>query len=260
MAEKYLSETKLRPPEEQEALSSEDVHRIISELQTHQIQLEMQNDELRRSQAELENAWARYFDLYDLAPVGYCTVSAKGVILDTNITAANLLGVTRWALPKQPLSRFILNEDQDIFYLFHKQLFETGESQSGELRLIRQDGTFFWVNLVATVGLDESGMNVSRIVLSDITKRKRAEESLQKIHHQNQMILDSITDAFISLSDDMVVNYFNAAAEKMLNRNRSEVIGRNLFDVFPEAKGTIFEENYSKAISDKITYILRNQF
>ncbi len=101
----------------------------------HQIELEMQNEELRRPQAELDAARARYFDLYDLAPVGYCTLSEKGLILEANLTAATLLGVARGALVKQPISRFILKEDQDIYYLHRKQLFETGEPQTCELRI-----------------------------------------------------------------------------------------------------------------------------
>lgn len=120
--------------------------------------------------------------LYDLAPVGYCTVSEKGLILETNLTSANLLGVVQSELLNRPFSRFILSKEQDTFYLLRKQLFETMQPQSGKLRLIRQDGSSFWVNLETTVSLHESGMIVSRIVLSSIAKRKLAEEALQKIH------------------------------------------------------------------------------
>lgn len=188
LAEKYLLGKKINPPKVQNALSSEDAQRIISELQTHQIELEIKNDELRRTQAELESARARYFDLYDLAPAGYCTVSEKGLMLETNLTAANLLGVTKGVLLNQPLTRFILKEDQDIFSLLSKQLFNTGESQSGELRLIRQDGTSFWVNLETTFSLTENGINVSRVALNNINKRKRAEKALRKIQRQNQAV------------------------------------------------------------------------
>jgi PAS domain S-box-containing protein len=260
MAEKYLRKKKINPPKEQEALSSEYVQQIVSELQTHQIELEMQNEELRQTQEELERSRARYFDLYNLAPVGYCTVSKKGLVLEANLTAANILAEARGVITNQPFSRFILAEDQDIFYLLIKQLFETGEAQSAELRVIRKDRVFFWVNLEATVGLDENGKSVTRMVLSNIDQRKQAEENLKKNHHQNQVILDSITDAFISLSDDMVVTYFNTAAEKILNRKRHEVIGRNLFEIFPEAKGSIFEENYAKAIRTKLPLSFETEF
>src|SRR5580658_6142786 len=96
----------------------------LHELRVHQIELEMQNEELRRAQEELEISRERYFDLYDLAPVGYFTLSEHGIILEANLTGAKLLGIARGALVKQPLSRFILPEDQDIHFRHRKALLE----------------------------------------------------------------------------------------------------------------------------------------
>ncbi len=84
-----------------------------------------------------------------------------------------------------------------------------------------------------------------------LAERKQAEEALRKSTEKNLEILESISDAFFSLDDDMVVKYFNHAAERMLNRKASEVIGRRLFDAFPEARGSVFEENYSECIRSK---------
>ena len=114
----------------------------------------MQNEELRRAQGELEASRARYFDLYDLAPVGYFTLSEQGLILEANLTGAGLLGVARSALVKQPLTRFILPEDQDIYYRHRKQLFETGAPQVCELRMLRADAAPFWARLEATAAQD----------------------------------------------------------------------------------------------------------
>ena len=75
--------------------SPEEAGRTLQEPQVHQIELQMQNEELRRAQVELDAERARYFDLFELAPVGYVTVSDKGLILEANLTAAHLLGVDR---------------------------------------------------------------------------------------------------------------------------------------------------------------------
>ena len=149
-AERIAWEKAFRIPENMESLSIEAARPMLHELRVHQIELEMQNEELRRAQAELDAARARYFNLYDMAPVGYCTLSEQGLILEANLTAATLLGVARGALVKQPLTRFILPEDQDIYYRHHKQLFESGEPQACELRIVKMDGTAFWVHLAAT--------------------------------------------------------------------------------------------------------------
>jgi PAS domain S-box-containing protein len=140
----------------------------------------MQNEELRTAQAEIEAGRARYFDLYDLAPVGYCTLSEKGLIMEANLTAATLLETNRGALIKQPISRFILKEDQDIYYLHRKKCFETGEPQECELRLVKPGGTHFWAHLTATAAQAEDGSPVCRVVLGDITERKRAEEAVAR--------------------------------------------------------------------------------
>jgi PAS domain S-box-containing protein len=177
-----------RIPEDMESLSVEAARQMLHELRVHQIELEMQNEELRRAQAELDAARARYFDLYDLAPVGYFTLNDQGRILEVNLTAATLLGVARDALVKQPLTRFILKEDQDIYYRHRTQLFEThsasseqaGEPQACELRLVKMDGTAFWAHLEATAAQDAGGTPVGRTVLIDITARKRMEEKLQQ--------------------------------------------------------------------------------
>lgn len=145
-------------------------------LRVHQIELKMQNEELQRTQAELDASHAKYVDLYDLAPVGYCTIASEtGLILQTNLTASTLLGVARQALIKQKISNFILPEDQDIYYQFRRKL---GASHSCELRMVKNDGTQFWANLMSNVEQANDGVLAARVVLSDITEHKRAEAEL----------------------------------------------------------------------------------
>jgi len=174
-AEAAFLEQAARIPENVDALSPDAARQTLHELRVHQIELEMQNEELRHAQAELDQMRARYFDLFDLAPVGYCSVGEAGLILEANLTAANLLGVDRRSLAKQSFSRFILKQDQDIYYLQRKQLLQTAAPQAFDLRMVKHEGTQFWAHLAATVAQDEDGATVLRIVLADISERKQGE-------------------------------------------------------------------------------------
>ena len=175
-AEEIARERAAQWPETIEALSPEETRRMLHELRVHQIELETQNEELRRAEVELDTARARYFDLYDLAPVGYCTLGEQGLILEANLAAADLLGVARGSLGKQPLSRFILSDDKGVYYLHRKRLFETGEPQVCEFRMLRAGAAPFWVRMGATAAQDADGALVCHAVLSDVTDRKRAEK------------------------------------------------------------------------------------
>ncbi|MEI8373253.1 MAG: ATP-binding protein [Planctomycetota bacterium] len=182
-AEKTFREKAALSLENPEALSPEEMRQTLHELHVHQIELEMQNEELRRARAELDASWARYFDLYDRAPVGYFSLSQQGLILEANLSAADLLGVARNTLAKRPITRFILEEDRDIYYRHHKQLSETLEPQVCELRMLRTDAAPFWARFEATaVKNGESGEQVFRVVVSDITERKQAAEALQLLN------------------------------------------------------------------------------
>jgi PAS domain S-box-containing protein len=155
--------------------------RVLHELQVHQIELELQNEELRRTQELLETSRARYFDLYELAPVGYVTLGAQGLILEANLTAASLLGVDRGRLLRQPLTRFIHPEDQDGFYRYRRQLLAGGGPQVCELRMLRTDDAPFWARVeMAGVKEEGEGAAVWRTVLSDITAQKQAEAAMRQ--------------------------------------------------------------------------------
>jgi PAS domain S-box-containing protein len=186
-AEEIAGADAAQSPDGPEALSPDETRRMLGELRVHQIELEMQNEELRRTQAELGVSRARYFDLYDLAPVGYVTLSERGLIREANLTLATLLGVTRRELVKQSLTRFILPADQDIFYRCRQLLFDTGAPQVCELRMTRTHAAPFWAHIVAALAQDgPDDAVVCRATLSDITERKQAEEAQRLLDQRLQ--------------------------------------------------------------------------
>ena len=181
-AEEMAREREARTPEPFEHLAPEEMARTIHELRVHQIELELQNEELRRTQEALDIQWERYFDLYDLAPVGYVTVTREGIITEANLTAAGMLGLAKSALLKRPLSLFIHKDNQDIYYLRRRELLATGGPQGCDLRMITSDGTVFWAHLTATCDRGDSGAPLCRIALIDITGRKKAEEEISRLN------------------------------------------------------------------------------
>jgi len=181
-------------PADLAAITPEEAGRLLHELLVHQVELEMQNDELRKAQQELEASRVKYFDLYNIAPVGYFTVSEKGSILEANLRGADLLGVGRTRLVKQPLTRYILPEDQDIYYLHRKRLLETGVRQVCELRMFRRDGSPFWARLETGAARgDGDGPVVCRTTVSDITGNRQAEEALANASKELEKRVDART-------------------------------------------------------------------
>jgi chemotaxis family two-component system sensor kinase Cph1 len=184
-AEKALGAQPIDPG----GVSPAEAWRLLHELRVYQVELELQNEELRRTQGELEASRDRYFDLYDLAPVGYFTLSERGLILEANLTAARLLGVTRERLTQRALTRFIAREDQDVYYFHRRELFESGAPQVCEIRLLRGDGSQFHARIEAVVAQDgASGAPVCRATLSDVSAQVQAREALEHSQRLEELV------------------------------------------------------------------------
>ena len=121
----------------------DDAQQLIHELEVHQIELEMQNEELRSTQKKLVESRDEYHELYDFAPVGYFTLDEKALIRQVNLTGADLLGIQRSKLINTKFSHFISPEFQDDFYFHCQRIFENGTQQTCDLKLVKLDGTLF---------------------------------------------------------------------------------------------------------------------
>ena len=211
----------------------EEIKVLLHELQVHQIELEMQNEELRQTQEILEFSRARYIDLYDFAPVGYVTVNREGIIIQANLTAARQLGVSRQQLLKQRLNRFILSEDQDIYYQHCRRPLQKDAVSVCQLRLMRADGGSFYARLETTVFADaEASAPVSQIVICDITAAKQYEQSLKETRNYLEKLIEGAGAPIVVWDTQMRVTAFNFAFESLTGLPAKSVIGKPVELIF----------------------------
>ncbi|MCW8932911.1 MAG: EAL domain-containing protein [Gammaproteobacteria bacterium] len=197
---------------------------MFHELQTHQIELELQNEELKQAQLALSKSQKKFSDLYDFAPVGYMTVNDKGLILESNLTLATMLGVDRGRLIEQPLSAFITKTDQDIYYFTRKKLLKSLQQQVCELRLHSKTGKVFFAQMRLTISQDVDGNSGQfRVVVTDINDSILAQE---KINTLSQAIEQSPVSVIIT-DTDANIEYVNSNFEQTTGYTLEEVMGKN---------------------------------
>jgi len=230
-AEKMIIERPGQSPADLDMLSYEETQRKLDELYVHQIELEIQNDELRRLHAELDVERERYFQLYDLAPVGYCSISDSGIILESNNTLKKMLGEVKAAMINKPLSLLIHKEEKNTFLLLIRRLYESGELQEHDLRMLRKDGTPLWVHLTATIAQDTDGTRKCLVALADITNTKNAEDALRESEEENRQIIEQSRDAFVISDSNGKIITWNKAMENISDIKRRYAIDNNIWDL-----------------------------
>jgi PAS domain S-box-containing protein len=228
-AEKRLGERPRKP----EKKSKVDTASLLHELQVHQIELEMQNEELRKAQVIIENSNKRFSDLYDFSPVGYFTVEPEGRIKEANLTGSELLGLERTYLIGKPLPVFVHPEDKDKFYR-HLISLRKGVWETCEIRLVKRNAVFFYAQLVSTpLTFDAGPPEEFLIAVFDISARKRAEESVEATRAHLSAIVENSYDAIISKTLGGIVESWNLSAQKMYGFSEEEIKGKSVSVLAP---------------------------
>jgi PAS domain S-box-containing protein len=203
---------------------SEDVRRLLSELHVHQVELEMQNDELRQAQLQLAKEREKYVDLYNFAPVAYFSVDQDDVILDMNIAAAELLGQEPRYVLHRPITPYLTPNSLQTFVQHRNVARELRTPQTCELTIRRRNGDQVFVQ-VRTIFLEsDTERPLWRSVMTDITERKQMENQLR----QQATWKGLISDAVIATNSDLVITEWNEAAEQIYGWNPEEAIGHNI--------------------------------
>ena len=243
-AEEYLAKQKSAADGQRAEVENK---RLLHELQVHQIELEMQNEELRKSREQLEGEAAKYADLYDFAPVGYFALVSNGKITRTNLAGGRLMGIERSELVGRRFGVFLARQDLTVFNAFLQQVFATDSSQSCEVALTGEARLPVFVQIEALLSPDKQECCM---VVVDITGRKLAEIALRE--------KDDLYSTFINATDDMaflkdenfrylIVNRQNAA---FFGKDPEEIKVRGDFDFMPEEAAAKCRASDEKALQE----------
>ena len=235
-AEKRLKESK---KEEVRPGTKGELQRLLHELQVHQIELEMQNEELLKARAEVEAGLERYTDLYDFAPVGYLMLDHDGTIRQVNLTGARLLGVERSQLVNRRFGLFVSEEDRPAFNAFLKKVFESQAKESCEVALLKEGNHPFYVHIEAVVTKDGQECHAA---VADIAERKRAEEALKESEKRYRQVVENAAEIIYSIDLKGNFTYGNPAGLEVTGFSLEELRKLNYADlVAPEHRERVAE-------------------
>ena len=226
--------------------AEEDLQRLVHELRVHQIELEMQNEELRRSRAEVEAWLERYTELYDFAPMGYVTLDREGAIRQVNLAGASLLGVERVRLVGRRFGLFVAEPDRSVFNVFLEKVFASLTQEVCEVALLREGREP--LNLIIRGTASQNGQEC-RVVLADITERKQAEAQIKYLATFPMLNPRPIAEVDVAGN----VHFCNPAAEQMFPDLHQRGVGHPWLSEWEAVLRTL-REGVAKSISREVHF------
>ena len=201
-------------------LTLDQMRGLIQEFQVHQIELKMQNEELRSAQEELERFRKKYLELYDLAPAAYLTLDGDGVIVEANLKAADLLGHRRSHILRRKFKDFVRVSQLAAFGEHLRAVAKADGRRPCELELLRKDSTTVAVHLeTARINVgDKEGAWEIHISITDGTERKQVEQAMRQAHERAIWLArfpEENPNPVVRVSADGHVLYRNAATAKL---------------------------------------------
>jgi PAS domain S-box-containing protein len=221
-AEEQLSQ---RKPEINKMVSEADMLKLIHELEVHQVELELQNEELVLANNKARAATEKYEELYDFAPSGYFTLSRQGNILEMNLRIAQMLGKARSFLINSHFDSLIKKESRGVFITFLEEIFQGKNNSTCNVSLCCKDDKCFYVHLTGIISENREQCHVTAI---DITERKKAEEDLRKNLAKYQVLIDTFPIAITISDPEGNIIETNEKALELLGLPREEHLKRKI--------------------------------
>ncbi len=234
--------------------SGSNVEDYLHELHVHQIELELQNEELKESQIKLENSQREYFDLYNFAPVGYFTLDKNGIILKVNLSGSALLNIERVKLYNNAFIQYVPVDQRNKFHHHIKNAFETGIKQTLELKLRKKEGNPFYAHLETITVQDENGnFKEFRITITDIQNLKNTEEALKdseeryrqifQNNHASMLLINPMNGDIID-ANPAATNFYGYTLDELTKIKISDINVSNEKAVLEEMQKAVSNEKY----------------
>jgi PAS domain S-box-containing protein len=202
------------------SLSEVEILKLIHEIEVHQIELELQNEELKvAKERAIELASEKYAELYDFAPSGYFTLSKEGEIIDLNISASKMLGKERTGLIKSRLGFFVSDDTKQKFNNFLENIFASNKKETCLVTLLTNSDLPVFAHLT---GISTKNNEQCLINVADITKLMEAENLIRDLS-----LIATQTDNVVIITDAKgAIEYVNNAFEKLTGYILAEVVGK----------------------------------
>ena len=248
---------------EQSPKSEVDRQRLLQELQVHQVELERQNEAPRQTQGELATALERQAEFYDFAPAGFFTLDARGSILQVNLPGARLLGIERSRLPRRRFGLFVAESDRRAFSAFLANVLGGQAKAACEVALTPASGQP--PLLVQIKGLRSHAGQECRVVVLDITERKRMERELVESLALQAVIVDSTSDLIWSVDHERfgLLTFNRALRDYFLDARRLTIqIGYRPEDLLPADHVQRWHDMYQRALREgsyTMDYVVHTQ-
>lgn len=217
-----------------EEMQNKSLNEMIHEIQVYQIELEMQNEEMKRSQSEIELSRNKYSDLYDFAPIGYFTLNVNGIIVDVNFAGARLLGVDKSVIKNKPLTLYIASNHHTVFYNHLKKTLYSKTKQISEIEFVNHKGDIIYAQMESLAfkykDRDSNNKDIEkdqiRTAIIDITARKNAEMGYKEAKEKYEMLFNNLNDAVFLRSFNNKNSFIevNDIASKILCYTKEELL------------------------------------